>query len=151
MTDAPKSSLNEDYSPVFQDIARFRQLIFDSLLKPHNVTMSQGFVLVQLFRENGLRQADIAQRMQVAPVTTSKLIDKLEAQGYVERRSDPEDRRSNRIWATDRGLAIVKTMTRTVRDIDQIANEGLSDAEFVTVIKALTVMRKNLQKAAAQR
>lgn len=151
MTNTLKSSLNANYSPVFQDIARFRQLIFDSLLKPHNVTMSQGFVLVQLFRENGLRQADIAQRMQVAPVTTSKLIDKLEAQGYVERRSDPDDRRSNRIWATGKGKDIVKIMTRTVRDIDQIANQGLTDAEFAAVMKALLVMRENLKQAAALR
>jgi len=47
-------SLTEGHSPIFQDIARFRAIIFDNLLKPHDLTMSQGWVLVHLLRENGM-------------------------------------------------------------------------------------------------
>ena len=74
-----KVSLGEDYNPLYQDIARFRAIMFDSLLKPHDMTMSQGWVLVHLLRENGLRQSELAERLEVATVTTSKLIDRLEA------------------------------------------------------------------------
>lgn len=146
-----ESSLSEDYNPVYQDIARFRGIIFDAMLKPHNMTMSQGWVLVHLVRENGLRQAELASRMEIATVTTSKLIDRLEARGFVERRTDPEDRRSNRIYATDKAKALVKIMTKTIFEVDEIANEGISDADLQVTLTVLHKMRGNLKKAIARR
>jgi len=50
------SSLSADNNPVYQDIARFRAIIFGSLLKPHDMTMPQGWVMVHLIRENGNRK-----------------------------------------------------------------------------------------------
>lgn len=141
----------EDSVPIFQDIARFRALIFDSLLKPHGMTMSQGWVLVHLMRQNGLNQAELASRLDIAPVTTSKLIDKLEARGFVARRPDPEDRRSNRVYATDAGKAMVKVMTQTIRELDGIAYEGIDDAQRRAAMEFLKVVRRNLKAAAARR
>ncbi|GAA6150319.1 DNA-binding transcriptional regulator, MarR family [Pseudooceanicola nitratireducens] len=146
-----KVSLGEDYNPLYQDIARFRAIMFDSLLKPHDMTMSQGWVLVHLLRENGLRQSELAERLEVATVTTSKLIDRLEARGYVERRTDPEDRRSNRVFATDQAKAIVKIMTKTIYDVDEIANVGIEQADLETTGKVLSRMRDNLRAALANR
>ncbi|THD71776.1 MarR family transcriptional regulator [Thalassobius vesicularis] len=146
-----ETSLSDDHNPIYQDIARFRAIIFDALLKPHDMTMSQGWVLVHLVRENGLRQADLAARLEIATVTTSKLIDRLEARGYVERRSDPEDRRSNRIYATGQAKELVKVMTRTIFEVDKIANEGISDAELATTLTVLHRMRDNLKTAIARR
>lgn len=146
-----ETSLSDDHNPIYQDIARFRAIIFDALLKPHDMTMSQGWVLVHLVRENGLRQADLAARLEIATVTTSKLIDRLEARGYVERRSDPEDRRSNRIYATGQAKELVKVMTRTIFEVDKIANEGISDADLVTTLTVLHRMRDNLKTAIARR
>eukprot|EP00903_Cladosiphon_okamuranus_P020435 g18755.t1 len=125
--------------------------MFDSLLKPHDMTMSQGWVLVHLLRENGLRQSELAERLEVATVTTSKLIDRLEARGYVERRTDPEDRRSNRVFATDQAKAIVKIMTKTIYDVDEIANVGIEQADLETTGKVLGRMRDNLRAALANR
>ncbi|MGD9865491.1 MAG: MarR family winged helix-turn-helix transcriptional regulator [Pseudodonghicola sp.] len=142
---------DETTIPIFQDIARFRSLIFDSLLKPHDMTMSQGWVLVHLLRENGLNQAELASRLEIAPVTTSKLIDRLEARGYVERRPDPEDRRSNRVYATPAAKSMVKIMNQTIRDLDAIAYDGVSEEQRRAAMEVLKVVRKNLRAAAARR
>ncbi|WP_372991147.1 MarR family winged helix-turn-helix transcriptional regulator [Sulfitobacter sp.] len=115
------------------------------------MTMSQGWVMVHLVREDGLRQSELADRLEVATVTTSKLIDRLEARGYVERRADPEDRRSNRIYATPQAKSLVKIMTRTIFEVDEIANEGLSEAELETTLKVLRKMRNNLRTALSKR
>jgi MarR family transcriptional regulator, transcriptional regulator for hemolysin len=146
-TSQKQTSLSEDNNPVFQDIARFRAILFDALLKPRDMTMSQGWVLVHLVRENGLRQSDLADRLEVATVTTSKLIDRLEARGFVERRSDPEDRRSNRVYATAKAKSLVKVMTRTIFEVDEIANRGIDAAELETTLKVLRQMRTNLRTA----
>lgn len=145
------TSLTEDYNPLYQDIARFRGLIFDSLLRPHDMTMSQGWVLVHLIRENGLNQSELAQRLEIATVTTSKLIDRLEARGFVERRADPGDRRSKRIYATEAARRVVKVMTKTIAEVDAIANQGLDDETLRVVKGALQVMRDNLSAAAQKR
>ena len=148
---AQKTSLGEDHNPIYQDIARFRAILFDALLKPHDMTMSQGWVLVHLVRENGLRQSELAERLEVATVTPSKLIDRLEARGYVERRSDPEDRRSNRVYATPQAKSIVKIMTRTIYEVDEIANQGVTQDDLQTVLKVLGRMRTNLKSALSNR
>lgn len=150
-TPDPQSSLTEDNNPVFQDIARFRAILFDALLKPHDMTMSQGWVLVHLVRENGLRQWDLAQRLEVATVTTSKLIDRLEERGFVERRIDPEDRRSNRVFATSKARSLVKIMTQTVSEVDTIANAGVAPEELETTMRVLRLMRQNLRTVISNR
>ena len=142
-----RTSLSADNNPLFQDIARFRAILFDAMLKPHDMTMSQGWVLVHLVRENGLRQSELAQRLEVATVTTSKLIDRLEARGYVERRSDPEDRRSNRVYATEQAKSLVKILTRTIFEVDEIAAQGIPEAEIEATLSVLRRMRQNLKSA----
>lgn len=144
-------SLGEDDNPLYQDIARFRAIMFDYFLKPHDMTMSQGWVLVHLVRENGLRQSELAERLEVATVTTSKLIDRLEARGYVERRPDPGDRRSNRVFATEQAKAIVKIMTKTIGNLDKIANQGIDPADLETNRRVLAKMRQNLRDAMVSR
>lgn len=138
-------------SPVFQDIARFRAILFDAMLRPHDMTMSQGWVLVHVLRENGLRQADLAQRMDVATVTISKLIDRLEARGYVERRPDPDDRRSNRVHATEPARAVVRLMTRTLGELDTMASRDVPPEELEIAMRVLRRMRRNLRDAVARR
>lgn len=142
-----QTSLSSDYTPLYQDVARFRAILFDALLKPHDMTMSQGWVLVHLVRENGLRQSELADRLEVATVTTSKLIDRLEERGYVERRADPEDRRSNRVFATDKAKSLVKIMTQTIFEVDKVADVGIDPEDLKTTLKVLHVMRDNLRRA----
>ncbi|MBX2839936.1 MAG: MarR family transcriptional regulator [Gammaproteobacteria bacterium] len=142
---ARQSSLIANKHPIFQDLARFRGIIFDAKLKPNDITMSQGWVLVHLWREDGLRQSELASRMDIATVTTSKLIDKLEARGYVERITDVDDRRSNRVYASEKGIALVKTMTKIVYEVDDIANEGISEDELAITLNVLDKMRRNLK------
>ncbi|MEP4195260.1 MAG: MarR family transcriptional regulator [Aliishimia sp.] len=132
--------------PIFQEIARFRGIIFDALLKPHDVTMSQGWILVHLWYEDGLTQSQLANRMEVATVTVSKLIDRLEARGFVERRTNAEDRRSNCVFATSRGRDLVKVMTGIIADVDEIANTGVTEEDLATTLKVLAKMRNNLKK-----
>ncbi len=146
-----RTSLSEDNNPIYQDIARFRAILFDALLKPHDMTMSQGWVLVHLVRENGLRQSDLADRMDIATVTVSKLIDRLEARGYVERRSDPDDRRSNRIYATPQAKGVVKVMTKTIFEVDEMASRGIPEEDLQTALSVLRQMKDNLKDALSRR
>ncbi|MGH1426089.1 MAG: MarR family winged helix-turn-helix transcriptional regulator [Pseudooceanicola sp.] len=151
MAETNKPDQQDLHMPVFQDIARFRAILFDAILKPHDMTMSQGWVLFHLLREDGLSQSELAHRMDIATVTTSKLIDRLEARGYVERRADPQDRRSNRIYATKAGKAVVRIMTQTVQEVEAVSNKGIAPERLAEVHDVLLRMRENLKSAIARR
>ena len=138
-------SLGEDNNPVFQEIARFRANLFDILLKPHGFTMAQGWALVILSRDNGLSQSELADRLEIAKVTTSKLIDRLEVRGYVERRPNPEDRRSNLIFATPAADGVVKVMSKVIIQVDTAANDGVSQSDLDVTRATLMKMHQNLK------
>ncbi|WP_050932105.1 MarR family winged helix-turn-helix transcriptional regulator [Aestuariivita boseongensis] len=133
--------------PIFQDIARFRGILFDRMLRPHNLTMSQGWVVMHLIREDGLRQADLAERMNVATVTISKLIDRLVERGFVERKPDQSDRRTNRIFATPKARAMLRTMSEVQGKVDDIANAGIDTKDLAQTMRVLEQMRANLRTA----
>ncbi|MEM8972297.1 MAG: MarR family transcriptional regulator [Pseudomonadota bacterium] len=139
------SSLTVDYKPVFHELARIRSSLFDAKLSPHGITISQAWVLAHLWQEDGLSQSRIAERMDVATVTTSKLIDRLEERGFVTRRVDPLDRRSNLVFATQEGRALVRVLTKIVCEVDEVANAGIDPGDLETTLYVLGRMRENLK------
>ena len=84
------------------DVARFRSIVFDDFMQAFNLTRAQWWTLANLFRHDGLTQRDLAERLEIGAVTESGLIDRLEAQGWVERRDDPADRRVKKVWLSRR-------------------------------------------------
>lgn len=148
MTDT--SSLTEDGRFISNDIARFRAFLFDMKPTPFGLTMSQGRVLAHLWRENGLRQAELAERMDIATVTTSKPIDHLQANGLVKRTTDAEDRRLNRIVGTQTGLVRVKVMTKNVYTVEAIASRGVSKDGLAAAREVVAQMRLNLKDEIAK-
>lgn len=144
------SSLTVDYKPVFHELARFRSILFDAKLRPHGITISQAWVLAHLWREDGLSQSKIADRMDVATVTTSKLIDRLEERGFVRRQVDPTDRRSNLVFATPDGQALVKVLTKIVFEVDEVANAGIDAPDLEITLRVLGRMRQNLKTEMAR-
>ncbi|MEM1274359.1 MAG: MarR family transcriptional regulator [Pseudomonadota bacterium] len=144
------TSLTVDYKPVFHELARVRAILFDAKLKPHGITISQAWVLAHLWQEDGLSQSEISERMDVATVTTSKLIDRLEEHGFVRRQVDPTDRRSNLVFATPDGQALVKVLTKIVFEVDEVANAGIEAPELETTLRVLGRMRENLKTELAR-
>lgn len=133
--------------PIFQEIARFRGILFDRFLRPHDLTLSQSWVLLHLTQEDGLRQADLAERMAIATVTISKLIDRLAARGFVERKPDRTDRRTNRIFATHKARDMLHPMREAQRQVDALAQAGIDPQALETTLQVLEQMRGNLKTA----
>lgn len=129
---------------VFQEIARFRALLFDRLIAPHGLTMSQAWVLVHLFKEDGLTQREIAARMEIGTVALSGLVDRLEARGLVERRADPADRRAKRVCLLPAAKPLGRAMNQCNADVDAVAFAGLADEDVDTLLSLLERVRGNL-------
>ena len=79
-----------------------------------------------------------------AKVALGKLVDRLEAKGWVERRADPGDRRVKRIYLTASALPIVESMREPAQDLYETIVAGLSKDQRETLIDLLLVVKKNL-------
>ena len=100
-----------------------------------NVTNEQWMVLVYLGQEDGISQQVIADRYDRSKVSALNLILKLETGGYVIRRVDPADRRSNLVHLTDKGRSLLNKLIPLARENITYMNRKIS-IEDMEVLKA---------------
>ncbi len=126
------------------DVSRMMRLEFQRRIEHSAITLAQSRALVYVSRHEGVRQVDLAQLLEVQPITLARLIDQLEGDGLVERRADPGDRRAYQIFLTPKAaqkLAIIEEVGASVRED---AMSGLSAEERSLLHAILSRMRGNL-------
>lgn len=132
---------------MFQYIARLRNRYFDKLVAPHDLTSAQVRVINLLLRQEAMSQVEISRILGIGTVAVSAQLDRMEKNGWVVRKSDPQDRRSNRVWLTKAGLAKKPVLEDGFAHLNDVAFAGLSDAEVAALVEALRKVRLNLENA----
>jgi DNA-binding MarR family transcriptional regulator len=112
-----------------QTLARAHRARLAALLAPHGVHAGQDLLLLAIWSEPGLRQAALAARLGVEPPTVTRMVQRLERSGLVERRRDPHDARVLRIHPTPRSRLLESTVRRAWTDVDTLLIQSLGDAE----------------------
>ena len=84
-----------DLLVLLNDVARMLRTEADRRARAHGMSRAQWVMLVRLNRQPGLTQKELAELLEVEPITVARLADRLEARGLLERRADPSDRR---VW-----------------------------------------------------
>ncbi|MDA0106873.1 MarR family transcriptional regulator [Vibrio sp. La 4.2.2] len=110
---------------------------FDKRLRENGLTLALWPTLMCLWEKEGVTQREIAQMSKVESSTTTRTLDKLEALELVERRADPESRRSFRIFLTDKGKALKEEVIHLPVEVNQALLAGLEDEEQRTLIATL--------------
>ncbi len=95
---------------LLHDLARHLRLEADRRAAAHGMTRAQWVTLMRIERQPGLSQKELAELLEVEPITAARLIDKLEQHGLVERRDDPHDRRIWRLHLRDKALPVLKEL-----------------------------------------
>ncbi|WP_236250463.1 MarR family winged helix-turn-helix transcriptional regulator [Microbulbifer sp. ALW1] len=126
--------------------ARLLKRNFDRRAKSHGLTRSRWQVLWILNKDQGLKQAALAERMDVAPITLTRQIDLLESEGLVERRPDPQDRRCFRIFLTDAAAPVLETLQGLAGHTRAQALAGISADEQRQLMHLLSRVRENLSR-----
>ncbi len=129
----------------FNDVSRLRSTLFDRLIASQGITMSQAWLLTQLFIEDNLTQSELAQRMHVGTVATGATINRLEAQGLVTRTTDSHDKRAKRIRLTKAAYPIGRAMGRCEKEVNKITYGDISAAELDAMFATMFKIRENLQ------
>jgi DNA-binding MarR family transcriptional regulator len=115
----------------------------DELLRPFDLTFARYEILQLLAfsRVGALPLAAVGRRLQVHPTSVTSAVDRLEAQGLVEREDHPTDRRAKLAVLTEEGRSRVKSATAVLND-EVFAAPGLSAADTRTLIDLLTRLRE---------
>ncbi|NLX36915.1 MAG: MarR family transcriptional regulator [Chloroflexi bacterium] len=104
----------------------------------------QPRVLRLLWEEDGLTHSDLASRMRVQPATVSKMVQRMERSGFVERRRDPSDERVSRVYLTGRGRAVQGQVEDWFRDFQASYTTGLDEHDLAALRRLLMHIRDRL-------
>ncbi len=122
-------------------LARLIRTAADKRARAHGMTRAQWGILVRLEEKPGLLQKELADILEVEPITVARLIDRLEARGMVERRPDPMDRRCWRLHLTDASRPLMNEIDSQLGQLASITTHTLDDATLQAFDAALTTMR----------
>ena len=122
-----------------------------ALLAEHGLHVGQEMVLVELCQEDGLRGGELAERLGVEPPTITKMLRRLEACGLVERRADPTDARSLRVYLTPQGRSLEEPVVRCWERAEQTVLAGMNARDRQTFRRLLDRVKSNLEPGSGTR
>ena len=129
---------------LMNDVSRLMRRNFNRRARHIGLTMAQWQALAHLARREDINQVMLAEMMEIQPITLARLIDRLEADGYVERRPDPTDRRAVRLFLKPAAQPLIATMWELAAETRREALSGLPASTRDMLIEALQHMRNNL-------
>jgi len=129
---------------LLHDVARLLRTEADCRAREHGMTRAQWGILLWLDRQPGLSQKELADVLEVEPITVARLVDRLEARGMVERRADPADRRIWRLHLRPESMPVLADIARHRADILHTIAGGLEPAARDALISSLQHMKAAL-------
>jgi MarR family transcriptional regulator, transcriptional regulator for hemolysin len=131
------------------DTARAIRRDFDRRAAILGTTRAQWRVLARLGRQDGLRQVELADALDVEPITLCRMVDRLAEAGLVERRSDESDRRAWKIHLTDKARPVIAELQALADVFHRDLLAGISEADRDLAQAVLARVRANLEQAEA--
>src|SRR6476646_7621649 len=122
---------------------------FDRLAVGLGVTRAQWKVLFKLTRSPGLRQVELADLLDLEPITLCRIVDRLEEAGLVERTRDPEDRRAWRLHVTTTAKPLIEKLQGVGAELVDQAFAGIDPADIEITRNVLARVRENAGRSVA--
>jgi MarR family transcriptional regulator for hemolysin len=134
----------DDLLLLLGDTARLIGTYADRVARRHGMTKAQWVLLLKLSRHPGLSQKDLAELMEVEPITVGRLVDRLEARGLVVRDADGQDRRIWRLRLTPEAEPLLQVLAGHRADIASMIVTGIGQATAEMMQKGLMQVKANV-------
>ncbi len=148
-----KEDLSRNFGFILNDVARLMRNIFDRRVKSLGLTRSQWWVLNHLFRNNGSTQSELADILEIEKATLGRLLDRMEAKGWIRREEHATDRRAKCVFLTAEVEPAVKAMRAAAADLrrDALGDFEVEDRErFVDMLLSIKTNLTRLENGAAK-
>lgn len=134
---------------LLNDTARLYRRTLDGMLRDLGMTSLQWRTVARLKREPGMRQSELADLLEVEPITLSRMIDRLADSGMVCRKPDPNDRRAWNLYLTDKTDGLIRQLEVEAKRVEDLAFAGLSEDERQMLAGLVERVRANLSRKEA--
>ena len=146
-----RRSLNREFAFLLNDVARMLRTYADSKVGQFGATRAQWAVLARLDRLQGLKQSELAEMLDLQPITLARLLDRLCSRGLIERRPDLNDRRANRLYLTTAARPLLEQLGGLGEELMATAFAGVDRAAIERMLAELATVKENLRHAIALR
>ena len=142
---------NRELAFAINDVARLLRTYADQQAAQYGMTRAKWAVLARLDRFEGLKQGELAEMLDLQPISLTRLLDGLADNGLIERRPDPDDRRAKRLYLTPAARPLLAQLAVLGETLMANALAGLSHAETEALLARLTTVKDNLRQAVQKR
>ena len=129
---------------LIHDAQRLLRKRFEARAASYGLSTAQWRLLARLVKDEGSTQARLAEFLEIEPISVSRLVDRMEASGWVMRKQDAGDRRVRMIFPTEKSRNAFASVKAIAGDIYDEALTGLSEAERRALISGLERLVENL-------
>ncbi|TCU11031.1 MarR family winged helix-turn-helix transcriptional regulator [Rhizobium sullae] len=130
-----------------ENIAAFSRKLratFDSLVRQRNMTLPRARVFFTLNKKDGINQRELAERLELETPTLVRILDAMEAQGFLERRVAGSDRRAKEIYMTAAGRVVAGEVEDLAADVRARVVAGILENDLRTTLNVIRAMQANL-------
>lgn len=127
-------------------IARALDSISNIEFKQYDLTKGQYLYLVRICEHPGIIQEKLAEMIKVDRTTAARSIQKLEDNGFIEKKDDPHNRKIKKLFPTEKGESVYPSLKREHDYSDRVALTGFSESEAETLYNLLHRVRTNVEK-----
>jgi MarR family transcriptional regulator, organic hydroperoxide resistance regulator len=129
-------------------ICRMHRARADQMLEGLGLYQGQPPVLRALWIQEGLTQTELIDRLKIAPATMTKMLQRMEKAGFIQRRMDEQDQRVSRVYLTGQGRAVQEQVEAIFRRLDDETFGNLNPEDQTQLHALLKRVRDNLQRIA---
>ncbi len=145
------TSKNREFAFIVNDVARLLRTYADHKAAQFGMTRAQWAVLVRIDRAEGLNQSELAEVLDLQPITLTRLLDKLCDSGLIERRPDPDDRRAKRLYLTAAAGPVLKQLASLGEETMASALDGVALGTVEQMVTQLAIVKENLRRLIQRR
>lgn len=146
----PKMPIQREIAFTIMDVARMLKTYADQRARRFGISRAQWGVLVRLDRSEGLKQSELADILDLQPISLTRLLDRLAENRLIERRADPNDRRANRLFLTPAARPLLEQLAELGNDMMATVLDGLDAKTVERMLRDLGLVKDNLRAAIAR-
>src|SRR6202047_3206036 len=143
----PRGSVDMNFLFTLAELQRLVRAYADKQAARYGITRAQWAVLAKVERTEGLKQSELAELMEMQPITLTRLIDRLCDNDWIERRSDDSDRRVNRLYLRKAAKPLLAKLGGLRSELTATALDGISPSDANRLLAQLETIKENVRNA----
>lgn len=143
----PNIPLEREFAFQIMDVARLLKTYADQRARQFGISKAQWAVLVRIDRHEGLKQSELAEMLDLQPISLTRVLDRLADSGLIERRPDPNDRRANQLYLKPAARPLLDQLVVLSTDMMKTVLEGLDTKTIERTLRELGRVKDNLRAA----